>query len=144
MNKSTNFSSDTKRVCNANQWKGVPDNLEDYQGFVYIIQHRKSKVYYIGKKNYWKILRRKPLKGTKRVRRCRVETDWKKYWGSSDKFKEYIKKEGKDKFDRIILKNCYTKSEMSYQELLEQINKDVLNDPNSFNGIIHARLTRTR
>lgn len=76
--------------------------------------------------------------------RIKIESDWKEYWGSSDKFKEYVEKEGKEVFQRCVTRLCETKSELSYQELLKQIEYDVLNDSNSFNGILNVRLNRTK
>ena len=38
-------------------------NLDDYVGFVYKITHVPSGKYYIGKKFFWKILKRPSLKG---------------------------------------------------------------------------------
>ena len=126
------------------RWIGVPDSLEEYEGFVYKITHQKTGKYYIGKKTFWKKLRRKPLKGKKRVRKDVVESKWRDYWGSSKKFTEYVEKEGKNKFTRQIIRLCKTKSELSYQELLYQIKFDVLNDEDSFNGIIQVRINRTK
>jgi len=125
-------------------WVGVPVLVEDYEGFVYKITHVESGKYYIGKKSFWKKIRRKPLKGYRRVRKAVVSSDWEKYWGSSKKFTEYVELEGEDKFSRKILRLCGTKSECSYQELLCQIEFDVLNDDKSFNGILNVRLRRTR
>lgn len=126
------------------KWINQPSKIDDFEGFVYVIQHKETCKYYIGKKSFWKSIRRKPLKGHKRVRLDRIESDWKNYWGSSKKFVEYVKKEGKNKFNRHILCLCKTKSEMSYRELLKQIDYNVLNDPYSYNGIINVRLNKTK
>ena len=51
-------------------WQNLSEdiNLEDYLGFVYKITHIQTKKYYIGKKFFWKILKRPPLKGKKNKR----------------------------------------------------------------------------
>jgi len=128
----------------SSSWLGIENRQEDDIGFVYMIKHGQSGKYYIGKKGFYRAVRRKPLKGQKRIRKDKVESDWESYWGSSKKFLEYAEQEGKDKFDRIIMRFCKTKSELSYEELKAQIKHDVLNDPLSFNGIINVRLNRTK
>ena len=115
---------------------------KDRLGFVYYIEHIETGKYYIGKKQFWKAIRRKPLKGQKRVRKDIVASDWKTYWGSSKPFTEYIKTEGEDKFIRTILSIHEHKSGLSYEELIQQIKHDVLRDSQSYNGIINVRLSR--
>ena len=41
-------------------WQNLSEdiNLEDYLGFVYKITHIQTKKYYIGKKFFWKILKK--------------------------------------------------------------------------------------
>jgi hypothetical protein len=126
------------------EWQYVPEHLEDFLGFVYIIRHEESGHYYIGKKQFWRAVRRKPLKGKKRVRLDRVESDWKNYWGSSKKFLDFVEREGKDKFTRTILSCHTTKHDLAYAELMHQIECDVLEDPQSFNGIINVRLSKQK
>jgi len=118
-------------------------DIQDYQGFVYKILHKPTGKYYIGKKTFWSKSRKKPLKGKKRSRVSFIESDWKTYWGSSKNFTGFVSKNNKKDFTRTILHLCKTKSEMSYKELIEQINHDVLNDDNSFNGWISVKLYRT-
>lgn len=142
--QSMNFNSEIERTQRVNVWNNVPIDYKNYEGFIYCITHKETKKYYIGKKSFWKRIRRKPLKGKKRVRKETIESKWQEYTGSSDKFNQYIQSEGIDKFNKEILKVCKTKSELSYQELLYQIEYDVLNDPLSFNGIINVRLNKTK
>lgn len=121
------------------EWQGVPDDYKDYLGFVYIIEHL-SGGYYVGKRQIFKRIRRKPLKGKKRHRICSVESDWRNYWGSSAALLAAIESEGKESFTRTVLTLCKSKRDLAYQELLEQIKRDVLNDPLSWNGMINVRL----
>jgi hypothetical protein len=123
-------------------WIGVPDNIEDYLGFIYVITHVESGAYYIGKKQTTRKLRRKPLKGQKRVRICHVESDWKTYWGSSKTLLEAVEKHGEDAFERRIVRLCKSKFELSYEELKLQMQYNVLDDPLSFNGILNVRLSK--
>ena len=68
------------------KWSNLAENisLEDYIGFVYKITHIPTGKYYIGKKFFWKILKRPPLKGKKNKRHEKQPSDWKEYWGSSE------------------------------------------------------------
>lgn len=126
-------------------WVGVPESLEDYQGFVYKITHKPTGKYYIGKKFYWSKRTLRPLKGHKNKRHRVVESDWKDYWGSSNKFKEFREEVNDDsQFRRKILHNCKTKFECSYIELLYQLEYDVLFDKKSFNEIINVRLRKRK
>lgn len=123
-------------------WIGVPDDYSDYLGFIYVIKHIESGAFYIGKCQWFRKIRRKPLKGKKRVRICHVESDWKKYWGSSNNLLEAIEKYGEDAFERRIVKPCKSKFELSYEELKMQMQYDVLDNPLSFNGILNVRLSK--
>ena len=90
----------------------------------------------------YKLELKQKYSGRTKVKHTLKESDWKEYWGSSNKFKEYVEKEGKDKFNRIILHTYKTKFDCAYYELVEQINYKVLFDPDSFNEIINIRLRK--
>jgi len=124
------------------RWLNVPDNPLDHFGFVYKITHCDSGCYYLGKKQLIKRVRRKPLKGKKRHRIDHVESDWKSYWGSSNLLLEAVEKHGEQEFTREIISLHESKSELSMAELKLQLEYDVLNDPKSWNGIIHVRLSK--
>lgn len=123
-------------------WTNVPKDISNYQGFVYIITHKPTGKYYVGKKNFWFRKTQPPLKGNKNKRHTVVESDWKSYWGSSKEFLAFVQKQGTKSFTRKILHHCKTKWDMSYNELLEQISRNVLFDSKSYNGIINVRLRR--
>lgn len=61
-----------------------------YQGFVYLITNNSNAFKYIGKKNLWGILKRKPLKGKSNRRHSRVETDWQGYYGSNKQLEQAV------------------------------------------------------
>ena len=124
------------------EWLNVPDDYEDSLGFVYVIEHTETGCYYIGKKQFWKTIRRKPLKGRKRVRVCKVESDWRTYWGSSNALQDAIAENGHESFTRSVVRTCNSKFELAYEELREQMRRNVLDDPKSFNGIINVRLSK--
>jgi Putative endonuclease segE, GIY-YIG domain len=123
-------------------WENIPENIDDYLGFVYIIINTVDHKYYLGRKYFTKQVTRPPLKGYKRKRKSRVESDWKTYYGSSNSLLEDIEKHGKDKFRRIILKPCKSKWECSFFELKYQIHNNVLYDDRSYNSIINIRLNK--
>lgn len=128
-----------------NDWQNVPDNLQDYLGFVYLIT-APSGMKYVGKKLFWAAIRRKPLKGKKRVRCDRRESDWRKYYGSSDALqRERQATRGTPQdtlWRREILHLCRSKWELAYLELKEQLSRDALMRADYYNGIIHVRLSR--
>lgn len=117
-------------------------NLDDYVGFVYKITHVPSGKYYIGKKFFWKILKRPPLKGKKNKRYEKQSSDWKEYWGSSEELLKDIQKFGKETFKREILFMAKSKWDCAYEEARLQMESRVLFDPNCYNGIINIRLKK--
>lgn len=117
-------------------------NLNDYVGFVYRIIEKDTDMKYIGKKLFWRQIKRPPLKGKKRVRRSVVESDWKTYCGSSDQVNENVNKYGIEHYYREILRLCKTKGECSYFEAKLQFDNDVLLRDDYYNGIINCRINR--
>ena len=113
------------------KWQNQVTDIENYQGFVYIITNKLTKKKYIGKKFYWF------KKGKKRV-----ESDWKTYYGSSNKLNKDIKKYGKKSFTRVILHHCKSKAGCAYMECKEQIEREVLFSDEYYNGMIRVRLPR--
>ena len=128
------------------EWINVPENLDEWLGFVYIIERINAlpgeRRYYIGKKMLWSNVKMKPLKGMKKNRRVLKSSDWKKYYGSSNELKDLLKLHGPDNFKRTILHLCESKWIMSFMEALEQLRHGVLFDEESFNGIFHLRINK--
>lgn len=118
---------------------GVELNPEAF-GFIYEICNTVLNKKYIGKKQCYLKIRRKPLKGNKRRRVTVAESTWKTYTGSSKELNEDIKKYGKDKFTFTILEWCNSKFELGYKEIKRQLNEDVLLKEDYYNGIINCRL----
>ena len=113
---------------------------EEYQGFVYEIEELSTGKKYIGKKNFWrpKILP-KNSKRTRRVR-TRVESDWKKYFGSSKEVQALVESNGIENYKREILRLCKTKGEMSYYEAKLQFENDVLLSDQYYNEFIGCKI----
>jgi len=122
---------------NGNEVTEIPD---EYEGFVYIITNLTDDRKYIGKKLAKFKTTKPPLKGKKNKRRGYKESDWKDYWGSSDRLNADVEKLGKDKFTREILYFCKSRGEMSYLEAREQFSRRVLETDEYYNGIINVRV----
>tara|TARA_B100000927_G_scaffold8148_1_gene6616 strand:- start:4156 stop:4566 length:411 start_codon:yes stop_codon:yes gene_type:complete len=113
---------------------------EDYQGFVYEIVELDTGRKYIGKKNFWKP-KTLPITKTRRRRvRTRTESDWKSYFGSSEKVNSLVESKGNEGFRKVILRLCKTKGEMSYFETKLQFDNDVLFNDNYYNEFIGCKI----
>ena len=126
------------------QWtykgKIVEDIPQEYIGFVYLITNLTNDKKYIGKKLAQFKVTKKPLKGKKNKRRSTKESDWKTYWGSSDKLNEDVEYLGPENFTREILYYCTSRGELSYLEAKEQFDREVLKTDEYYNGIINVRV----
>jgi hypothetical protein len=97
-------------------------------GFIYKItrlninEDNISPMYYIGKKLF-------KFKSKKKL----IKSDWETYYGSSDDLNEAVKLYGSESFMREIIRICYSKSELTYHEVIEQINNNVLRVDNNHN-----------
>jgi len=111
---------------------------ESYQGFVYLITNLSNNKMYVGKKNFWSIRKLPPLKGQKRRRTVKKESDWKEYYGSNEEVKLLV--EGGVQFRREILRLCKTKTEMTYYEMKEQIDREVLFKDEYYNEFIGGKV----
>ena len=113
---------------------------EEYQGFVYMITELDTGKKYIGKKFFWKPKVLPKTKTRKRRVRTRVESDWRKYYGSSKEVQELVEDKGSDNFKREILQLCKTKGECSYYEAKLQFEYDVLLRDDFYNEFIGCKI----
>ncbi|CAB4163000.1 hypothetical protein UFOVP787_221 [uncultured Caudovirales phage] len=116
----------------------IPD---DAIGFVYLITNLLDNRKYIGKKIFH-FTNTKTVKGKKK--RIKSESDWKDYWSSSNSLKKDIEEKGQENFKREILYFCKNKSQMSYYELREQIDRRVMESADYYNEYIMARIHKTK
>ena len=115
----------------------IPEGIE---GFVYLITNLTDNRKYVGKKLAKFKTTKPPLKGKKNKRRGYKESDWRDYWGSSDRLNADVAALGQDKFTREILYFCKSRAEMSYIEAREQFERRVLETDEYYNGIINVRV----
>ena len=122
---------------NDNEYDETP---EEYQGFVYIITELDTDKKYIGKKFFWKPKTLPITKKRKRRVKTRVESDWRKYYGSSKEVQQLLELKGSDNFKRVILRLCKTKGECSYYEAKYQFDNDVLLRDDYYNEFIGCKI----
>ena len=131
-----------------NPWlyEGKPftsDDINDFFGYVYCITNKTTGKKYIGRKYF--VQKRKPKGGKRRVT---SESDWKKYYGSSDELKEEIKKVGKNTFKREIMSLHKTLGHVNYEETRQLFLNNVLTEedtdgtPKYYNSNILGRYMR--
>lgn len=110
-------------------------------GFVYLIENLVNGRKYVGKKLFF-------FKGFKTVKkkkkRILVESDWKTYYGSSNALQKDIAEIGKINFRRTILHLCTSKSECSYLEMKEQVERNAILSDGYYNDQIRVRVTRVQ
>lgn len=118
------------------------DDVRGFTGFVYIVRDTLTDRYYVGQKTLTS-KRLQPLrKGATKRKRTTVESDWRKYYGSSLELCADIKANGRDRYSREIIHLCRSKGEMNYLELREQIVRDVLLDANAYNSFVGGKIHR--
>ncbi len=101
----------------------LSEDINDNFGFVYRITNLQSGRSYIGRKYFWSL--RKPRGKNRRVK---SESDWKKYYGSSDELTEERKRIGNDAFKREILSVHLTKGKVNYEETRQLFIHNVLTE----------------
>ena len=99
------------------------NDIQNYFGFVYLIQNNLNGRKYIGRKYLWSF--RTP-KGKKR--KVKSESDWKNYYGSCPELKEDIDKFGRENFSRTILSLHKTKGKTNFEETRQLFNNNVLTE----------------
>ena len=109
-----------------NPWlyNGLPftsDDIGDYYGFVYRITNLCTGKQYIGRKYF--VQKRKPKGGKRRVT---SESDWKRYFGSSEELKQDIRDLGRDNFRREIISLHKTLGKVNYEETRQLFLNNVL------------------
>lgn len=128
-----------------NPWlnQGKPfgsEDIEDFYGFVYLITNTVNGRKYVGKKLFY-ASKFKMVK--KKKKRYKAESDWKKYYGSSDEVKADVEKIGAENFKREILHLCKSKGLCNYWEAHEQFERRVLLDETYYNSWIQVKVHKS-
>jgi hypothetical protein len=115
------------------------EDIKDNFGFIYLLTDLDTGKRYIGKKNFFS-LRKDAKKSTlKRTKRTKKESDWKKYYSSSDVVKSIVEEFGAVRFKREILLLCKTQGELNYSENKYLFKNDVLESDEWYNDNILGR-----
>ena len=119
------------------------DDIGNFFGYVYRITNTQNGRQYIGRKYFYQ--KRKPKGGKRRIT---SESDWKRYYGSSDELKRDVKQFGKDTFRREIISLHETLGKVNYEEtkqlFLHNVLMEALDDgtPMYYNSNILGRYMR--
>lgn len=127
-------------LYNEIEFNPAEHNIESFVGFVYLITDLSNNKKYVGKKHLWSTRKLPPLKGQKRRRTKKTESNWRDYFGSNEEVKLLVENEGKDRFKREILRLCKSKGEMTYFEMKEQIDREVLFRDDYYNEFIGGKI----
>ena len=98
-------------------------DIQDYFGFVYHIHCNETNRSYIGRKYFWSF-----RKQGGKSRRTKMESDWKKYYGSCPELKEDVDKYGRENFTRTILSLHKTKGKTNFEETRQLFFHNVLTE----------------
>ena len=114
------------------------NDIGDFSGFVYRITNLQTGKQYIGRKYFYQF--RKPRGKSRKVK---SESDWKKYYGSSDELTADRKSIGNECFKREIISLHTTKGWVNYEETRQLFLNNVLSEnENYYNSNILGRYMR--
>ena len=94
-------------------------------GFVYLVVNKKDKRFYIGKKNFFSVTKKR-IVGKVRRKTCIKDSGWLSYKTSSEYVKADIESLGFENFEFFIIQTYKTKSGLSYAEANLQHKFDVM------------------
>ena len=114
------------------------DDIGDFFGFVYRITNLQSGKQYIGRKYFYQLRKHRG-----KSRKFKSESDWKKYYGSSDELNTDRKTLGNECFKREIISLHTTKGWVNYEETRQLFLNNVLSEnENYYNSNILGRYMR--
>lgn len=114
------------------EWINTSDielDIDNQEGFIYLITNQLTGMKYIGRKYFWKRLRKK-IPGRVRRKRVTEESDWKTYWGSCEPLHLDYHTHGIGNFQREILSIHDCRADVCYEEVAAQFKHDVLRAKN--------------
>lgn len=110
------------------------DQINKSEGFVYMVINQQTGQKYIGRKYFFEI---RKVRG--KLRRQRRESNWKSYYGSSERIKADIEEIGREAFLRTILSIHKTRGDCNYAEVREQFSHNVLESEGYYNDNISGK-----
>lgn len=115
------------------------EHINDTHGFIYLIKEKSTGRMYIGQKHFWT---KKVKTINKKKKKVKVESDWKKYYSSSNYINEKVAAEGVEDFERYILMMVQSDGMLNYAEMILQVDFRVLENNHLFiNGYIGGRIS---
>jgi hypothetical protein len=114
------------------------EDVVDYVGMVYLLENTENGRKYVGKKFFH---RNKTYQVKKKKKKKKVESDWKDYYGSSKELLSDIEIIGKNKIKRKVLHLCKSKTQCSYYEMKEQLDREVLLSEDYYNGFVGGKIS---
>ena len=118
-----NIETDYENPWMFNGHPFLSEDINDAFGFVYRITNVRTGKQYIGRKYFWQF--RKPRNKNRRVK---SESDWKRYYGSSDELNQERVLLGNDQFRREILSVQPTKGKVNFEETRQLFLNSVLTE----------------
>lgn len=117
------------------------EHINNAHGFIYVIEEISTGRIYIGQKQLWT---KKIRTINKKKKKVKCESDWKKYYSSSNYINEKVAEQGVSDFKRYILLLCASDGMLNYMELKLQMMACVLENESSFiNGYVGGRISRS-
>lgn len=141
-------SKEGENSCWVYQEKCLEEAPEGHFGFIYIITNKLDGRIYVGKKQFTfrkktKLSKKARVGTRKRVNVTRTDSGWLNYWGSSKALLADIELLGKENFKREIICFAQSKSRLSYYEVAQQIEHEVMFVP-SYNGWISCKIYKNK
>lgn len=127
-------------------WNNLPREFKpidtDHEGFIYHVYYKDILVY-IGKKSFWSWAA-VSAPGGKRKIKTRRQSEWKSYTGSSKELNKAIRQLGKADFTFKVVYIAPTKIDLTYYEVKDQMEHDVLLSPKILNDCILGKFYKGR
>lgn len=116
-------------------------NINGAHGMIYLIEEISTGRLYIGQKQLWT---KKPRMVNKKKKMIKAESDWKKYFSSSNYIIEKVEKEGSSDFKRYVIALVSSDGMLNYLEMKIQMDVRVLENADKFiNGYIGGKISRS-
>lgn len=115
---------------------GQEIDIDNQEGFIYLITNKINGMKYIGRKYLWARSRKK-VPGRVYRKRTKKESDWKTYWGSCEPLHADYFKYGIENFEREILSIHARRADVCYEEAAAQFAHDVLRAKDSDGNFIY-------